>query len=106
MRRGRKNAGTSTSATITVATTNTRAKASARPVANAAGSLGSRSMVPLVSSTEKTAVPIEAATCWTMFISVEPRAMVCSRSVARAADMIGIIVPPMPRPITNRAASR
>ena len=52
--------------------------------------------MPLVSSTENSAVPIEAATCWTMFINVEPRAMLWSLSVASAALMIGIIVQPMP----------
>ena len=64
------------------------------------------SLKPLVSSTEKNAVPIEAATCWVMFISVEPRAISWFFSVCSAAVMIGIIVPPMPRPMTNSAASR
>ena len=63
-------------------------------------------MKPLVSSTENSAVPIEAATCWVMFISVEPRAISASFSVCSAEVMIGIIVPPMPRPITNSALSR
>ena len=35
------------------------------------------SLKPLVSSTENSAVPIEAATCWVMFRNVEPRAMLC-----------------------------
>ena len=58
---------------------------------------------PLVSSTENSAVPIEAAICWVMFISVEPRAISWSFSVCSAEVMIGIIVPPMPRPMTNSA---
>ncbi len=36
---------------------------------------GRWTLKPLVSSTENSAVPIEAATCWVMFISVEPRAI-------------------------------
>ena len=60
---------------------------------------------PLVSSTENSAVPIEAAICWVMFISVEPRAISWSFRVASAEDMIGIIVPPMPSPITNSEPS-
>ena len=59
-----------------------------------------------VSSTEKSAVPIEAATCWVTFISVDPRAMLWSVSVARAADMIGIIVAPMPRPMITNAVKK
>ena len=39
-----------------------------------------------------------------MFISVEPRATSVDRSVRSAEVMIGIIVPPMPRPITNSDA--
>ena len=50
-----------------------------------------------------TAVPIEAAICWVMFSSVEPRATSWAFSVCSAEVMIGIIVPPMPRPITNSA---
>ena len=59
-----------------------------------------------MSSTENSAVPIDAAICWVMFISVEPRAISWSRSVCSAEVMIGIIVPPMPRPMMNSAPSR
>ena len=64
------------------------------------------SLKPLVSSTENSAVAIEAATCWTVFISVEPRARLWSVSVCGAAVIIGIIVASMPRPMTNGAPSR
>ena len=60
-------------------------------------------MIWSVSSTENSAKPMDDATCWVMFINVEPRAMLWSFSVARAADMIGIMVAPMPSPITNSA---
>ena len=43
------------------------------------------SLMPLVSSTENSAVPIDAATCWLMLRNVEPRAMLWSLSVASAA---------------------
>ena len=62
-------------------------------------------LIWLVRITEKSAVPIEAATCWVMLSSVEPRATLCAVRVASAAVMIGIIVPPMPRPMTKSAPS-
>ena len=58
----------------------------------------------LVSSTDMIATPTELAICCTMFSSVDPRATSCEVSVFSAEVMIGIIVPPMPRPITNRVA--
>ena len=48
-----------------------------------------------------TATPTELAICWVMLSSVEPRATSWWVSVFSADVMIGIIVPPMPRPITN-----
>ncbi len=60
-------------------------------------------MRKVVSSTDITAVPIEALICWVMFIRVEPRAIWASLRVRRAAVMVGIIVMPMPRPITKNA---
>ena len=60
-------------------------------------------MISLVRITEKSAVPMEAATCWVMLSSVEPRATLCAVSVASAAVMIGIIVPPMPSPMMKSA---
>ena len=53
--------------------------------------------------TEITAVPIDEAVCWTTFISVEPSGTCLLLKVASAADMIGIMVMPMPRPWTNSA---
>ena len=50
-------------------------------------------------TTEMTATPTELAICWVMLSSVEPRATWCDRSVLSADVMIGIIVPPMPRPM-------
>ena len=63
----------------------------------------SLALIWLVRITEKSAVPMEAATCWVMLSSVEPRATVWSVRVASAAVMIGIIVPPMPRPMMKSA---
>ena len=59
----------------------------------------------LVRITDITAVPMEPAVCWMMFIIVEPRAIWWCVRLASAADMIGIIVMPMPMPITNSAPS-
>ena len=42
------------------------------PAVKASGVVAATSLKPLVSSTENSAVPIEAETCWVMFISVEP----------------------------------
>jgi hypothetical protein len=56
------------------------------------------------SSTLVTAVPIEAPVCWLMFSVVLALAIADSLSVRIAAEKVGIIVPPMPRPITNRSA--
>ena len=47
------------------------------------------------------ATPIEEAICWLMLSSVEPRATSCDFSVFSADVMSGIIVAPMPRPMTN-----
>ena len=56
------------------------------------------------SSTLITAVPIEAPVCWLMFSVVLALAIWDSCSVCIAAEKVGIIVAPMPRPITNRSA--
>ena len=56
-----------------------------------------------MSSTENSAVPTEAETCWVMFISVEPRAMSWSFRLARAAVKTGIMVAPMPKPMITNA---
>ena len=56
---------------------------------------------PLVSTTDMIATPIDEATCWLMLSSVEPRATSCDFSVFSAEVISGIIVAPMPRPMTN-----
>ena len=48
------------------------------------------------------ATPQELAICWLMFSSVEPRATSWALSVFSAEVNSGIIVAPIPRPITNR----
>ena len=58
----------------------------------------------LVSSTDMIATPHELAICWVMFSSVEPRATSWARRVFSAEVNSGIIVAPMPRPITNSSA--
>ena len=50
------------------------------------------------------ATPTELAICWVMFSSVDPRATSCDLSVLRAEVNSGIIVAPIPRPITNSSA--
>ena len=52
-------------------------------------------------TTEMTATPTELAICWVMLSSVEPRATWWLCSVLSAEVMSGIIVPPMPRPMTK-----
>ena len=47
------------------------------------------------------ATPIDEAICWLMLSSVEPRATSCDFSVFSAEVISGIIVAPMPRPMTN-----
>ncbi len=56
---------------------------------------------PLVSTTDMIATPIDEATCWLMLSSVEPRATSCDFSVFSAEVISGIIVAPMPSPMTN-----
>ena len=56
---------------------------------------------PLVSTTDMMATPIDEAICWLMLSSVEPRATSWEVSVFSADVMSGIIVAPMPRPMTN-----
>ena len=63
-------------------------------------------MKPLVRMTENVATPIELAICWVMLSSVDPRATSWWVSVFSAEVMIGIIVAPMPRPMTNRIGMR
>ena len=55
----------------------------------------------LVSSTDIVAIPIELAICCVMFSKVEPRATAWAASVLRAEVNNGIIVAPMPMPITT-----
>lgn len=57
----------------------------------------------MASSTEIIAVPMEDDTCWMMFSIVLARGTSSWTSVWIAAAMVGIIVMPMPRPITNSA---
>lgn len=55
-----------------------------------------------MSTTDMIATPIDEAICWLVMLSrVEPRATSCDVSVFRAEVISGIIVPPMPRPMTN-----
>ena len=58
----------------------------------------------LVSSTDMIATPHELAICWVMLSSVEPRATSWAFRVFSAEVNSGIIVAPMPRPITNSSA--
>ena len=67
---------------------------------------GRRSASALASSTLSTAVPIEAATCWLMLSVVLARAMAARRSVCIAPENVGIIVAPIPRPITNSSTPK
>jgi len=60
----------------------------------------------VVRMTDMTAAPTEPPICWTMFVNVDPRATSWLLSDFSAEVMIGIIVPPMPRPITNSALHR
>ena len=55
---------------------------------------------------DSTAVPIDAPTCWSMFSVVLARAIAARRSVCIAPENVGIIVKPIPRPITNSAAPK
>ncbi len=72
-----------------------------------AGSASGASLSRLVSITEMTATPTELAICWVMFSNVEPRATSWWVRVRRAVVKSGIIVAPIPRPMTNsRAMSR
>ena len=59
-------------------------------------------LMPVVRKTEMIATPIEEPICWVMLSSVEPRATSCARRDFSAEVMIGIIVPPMPRPMRKR----
>ena len=47
------------------------------------------------------ATPIDDAICWLMLSNVDPRATSCDFSVFSAEVISGIIVAPMPRPMTN-----
>ena len=76
----------------------TPADASRKPVAAVRSELFAR---PLVSTTDMIATPIDDAICWLMLSSVEPRATSCEVSVFIADVISGIIVAPMPRPMTN-----
>lgn len=49
------------------------------------------------------ATPKELATCWVMLSSVEPRATWWAVSALSELVMSGIIVAPMPRPMTKSA---
>ena len=49
-------------------------------------------------------MPIEAETCWLMFSVVLARAIAARRSVCIAPENVGIIVAPIPRPMTNSSA--
>src|SRR5690242_10904035 len=55
----------------------------------------------LVRTTDIVATPTELAICWLMFSRVEPRATSWAFRFRRAVVMIGIIVAPMPQPITT-----
>jgi hypothetical protein len=55
----------------------------------------------LVRMTDIVATPTELAICWLMLSRVDPRATSWLVSVRRAVVKIGIIVPPMPRPMRN-----
>ena len=57
-----------------------------------------------MSSTDMIATPTELAICWVMFSSVEPRATSWAFSVFSAEVNSGIIVAPIPSPITNSSA--
>ena len=56
---------------------------------------------PFVSTTDMIATPMELAICWLMFSSVEPRATWWAVSVFSAEVISGIIVAPMPSPMTK-----
>ena len=54
-----------------------------------------------MSTTDIVATPTELEICWLMLSSVEPRATWWAVSVFSAEVNSGIIVEPMPRPITT-----
>ena len=60
----------------------------------------------MASSTLITAVPIEAPTCWVMFSVVLARATAAWRSVCIAPENVGIIVAPIPTPMTKSTAPK
>ena len=68
--------------------------------------LGSRELSAFASSTESSAVPTDAPTCWLMFSVVLARATAARRSVCIAPEKMGIIEAPMPRPMTKRTAPK
>lgn len=65
--------------------------------------MSGRSSKPRVSTTDAMATPKELATCWVMLSRVEPRATWCAVSALSELVMSGIIVAPMPRPMTKSA---
>jgi hypothetical protein len=54
----------------------------------------------------RTAVPIEAPTCWMMLTVVVPRATLSLRSVCMAPVTVGIIGAPMPKPPATRQCAQ
>ena len=65
-----------------------------------------RSASALASSTLSTAVPIEAETCWLMLSVVLARAIAARRRVCIAPENVGIIVAPIPSPMTNSSTPK
>jgi len=58
----------------------------------------------LVRTTEIVAIPVALATCWVTLSSVDPRATSAALSVLSAEVNNGIIVEPIPSPVTNSQA--
>lgn len=57
--------------------------------------------MPLVSTAEMIATPIKEPTCWIMLSRVEPRATSGPVSARSAEVIVGIMVAPIPRPMTK-----